>query len=80
MIRAGEGKTIKRQVSTRYYGELVIRLAPEGVYLREKGRRTSYLLPYGVAYQRAAAIEGERQARERLAARRERAKARKAGR
>lgn len=35
---------------------VVVALTPEGIRLREPGRRTTYLLPYGVAFQRAVAL------------------------
>lgn len=51
---------------------LVVELKPEGVYLREKGRRTGYLVPYGVAYITGARLEADRIRREKLAKRQER--------
>jgi hypothetical protein len=39
---------------------LVVTLTEAGIAFRIKGTRTSYLLPYGVAYTRAATLEADR--------------------
>jgi hypothetical protein len=69
---------VRREVRTVRGAALIVTLAAEGIYLREKGRRTAFLLPYGVAYQRAASMadDAERRAKaiERKARRAERAK------
>ena len=49
-----ERSTVRRAVTTQRGQTLVVTLAPEGAWIREKGRRTAYLMPYGVAYQQAA--------------------------
>jgi hypothetical protein len=59
---------------------LMVKLTPEGIYLREKGRRTSYLLPYGVGYMRAVWLAANALRAAKAAARTERSKARKAAR
>ena len=58
---------------------LMVTLAPEGIILREKGTRTEYLLPYGVAFVRGAALKADADRRAKAAARKERA-ARRVGR
>lgn len=57
------GRPVRREVESRTYGPLIIALTAEGLYLREKGRRTSYLMPYGLAYQ--ISVEAEVRARKR---------------
>lgn len=53
------------------HGELIVTLAPEGVYYREKGRRKSnaFLLPHGVAFMRAVNLHLAQQRAEKKAAR-----------
>ena len=65
-------KAVTRKVGTRFHGDLVVKLAPEGIYLRQPRCRTSYLIPYGVAFQRAVAIEVARKQAEKKAAAKER--------
>jgi hypothetical protein len=60
---------VARRVTSGRSGELVVTLAPEGIYLREPRRRTAYLLPYGVAFTRAAMLAADAVRREKLAAR-----------
>ena len=66
-----EQSKVRREVPSRGFGRLIITLAPEGIWLREKGRRTAYLASYGAVYQRAvleAVAEAKRaKARERKA-------------
>jgi hypothetical protein len=62
-------KPVRREVASLHHGALIVTLAPEGVYFREKRRRTSYLLPYGVGFQKAVGLVVEQQRRERDAAR-----------
>lgn len=47
-------KIVRRRVATVRGQPLVVALAPEGIWLREPRRRVAYLMPYGVAFQRAA--------------------------
>jgi hypothetical protein len=47
-----------------------VTLSPEGMWVREKGRRTAYLMPYGIAYQYAARMAVDAAKRERKAKRR----------
>lgn len=61
------------RIATRPPAPLVVELKPEGVYLREKGRRIGYLVPYGMAYVVGARLEADRARREKA----ERRKARK---
>lgn len=62
-------KPVRRKVRTGRGESLVVELAPEGIYLRERRRRTRYLLPYGVAFVRAAMLAAEEQRRTQKAAR-----------
>lgn len=56
---------VRREVRTARGAALVVTLAPEGAWLREKGKRTAFLMPDGVAYQRAAemAVAAKRRAK-----------------
>lgn len=59
---------IDREVHTRTYGDMIARFTPEGVYMKEKGRRT-WVGPtgYGVVYEwacRASANEAARAKKE----------------
>jgi hypothetical protein len=60
---------VRREVRTTRGAALVITLAPEGAWLREKGRRTAYLMPYGVAHQLAVRMAVDAERRERKARR-----------
>ncbi len=61
-------KTVTRKVCSAMHGDLVVTLAHEGIYFREPRHRTRFLLPYGVAFQRAAFLHVEADRRERRAA------------
>lgn len=52
-------KPVARVVETDRYGPLVVTLTAEGLVLRQKGRRTRYLLPYGYAYVRGATLAAQ---------------------
>ena len=65
-----EKSQVRREVRTARNQSLVVTLAPEGMWIREKGRRTAYLMPYGVAYQQAARMAVDAERRERKAKRR----------
>lgn len=67
-----EKSTVRREVRTVRGQALVVTLAPEGAWIREKGRRTAYLLPYGVGYQYAARMAVDAKRREKKASRRAR--------
>jgi hypothetical protein len=70
-------KKVRREANGGSYGPIIITLAPEGIYTREKGRRTTYgpislssihtqgarLRAVQVAKDRAAARKARRQAR-----------------
>jgi hypothetical protein len=62
-------RPLRREVSSLHHGPLIVLLTEEGLYLRQKGRRMKYLLPYGRAYQNAASLEADRQRAERKAKR-----------
>lgn len=63
---------VRRRVRTAHHGEVVFVVTPEGLYFRERGRKTAYLLPYGVAFQASVDLAAQRRREERLAARGER--------
>lgn len=63
-------RPVRREVRTARGAALIVELGPHGITLREKRRRTSFLLPYGVAFQRAAALAAEAARAERAALRR----------
>ena len=67
MIRAT--KPVRRLVATLHHGDLVCTITEEGVYYREKRRRTSFLIPHGVAFQRAVDLHLARERAEKKAAR-----------
>lgn len=48
-------------VPSLHHGLLIVRVAEEGVWYRQKGRRKSFLLPHGVAFQRAIALHVARE-------------------
>lgn len=50
-----EKSKVKRDVPSRGYNRLIVTLTPEGLWIREKGRRIAYLASYGAIYQRAVA-------------------------
>ena len=64
-----EKSQVRREVRTTRGQALVVTLAPEGMWIREKGRRTAYLMPYGIAYQQAARMAVDAARRERKAKR-----------
>jgi hypothetical protein len=47
---------IARKVRTARGEIVVVELAAEGMYFREPGRRTRYLMPWGRAYLQAVAL------------------------
>lgn len=51
---------------------LIVTLTEAGIMFREKGRRRELVLPYGVAYLRAAFLEADRARRSRRASPRNR--------
>lgn len=64
-------RPVRREVATLRGMPLVVTLTELGLELREKRRRTSYLLPYGTAYFRAVDLAVQERLRE-CAARRKR--------
>ena len=62
-------KVVRRRVETVKHEPLVVALAPEGIWLREPRRRVAYLMPYGVAFQQAAAMYVDAEKRRKKAAR-----------
>lgn len=66
--------TTRREIppATARSRPLIVTLRPEGLYLREKGRRTSYLLPWGRAYVQAARLAADAKVAAKRAAAKER--------
>lgn len=62
-------RQLRRSVNTTRGEVLVVALAPEGIWLRERGRRTAFLLPYGDAFMRAVRLHVDAQRREKAAKR-----------
>jgi hypothetical protein len=52
--------TMQVQVTSERMGNLVLIVTPEGIYYRERGRRTRFLLPHGFAYQQAVRLHVEK--------------------
>lgn len=65
-------KPVRRSLMTPQGKQLVVTMSPEGLYVREKLRRTSYLLPWGAAYIRAALLHAERERADKIARRKAR--------
>lgn len=62
-------RRVRRKVVTTKGEPLVVALTPEGIWLREPRRRTAFLLPYSVAFDRAARMAADEIRRERQAKR-----------
>lgn len=70
---AGKTKTTtRRMAATLYHGLVVLTIAEEGIYYRQKGRRKSYLLPHGVGFQYAVQLQVRREQAEKKKARKDR--------
>lgn len=66
-------RPISRLVHSRREGLLVVRLAPEGLYIREKGRRTTYgPITYGMLFVQGAHLYAIEQKRQKAEARKQR--------
>ena len=68
-------KPVSRALSTRHYA-LVVTIAAEGIYYREKGRRRAFLLPHGTAFLSAVKLQVAADKAAKAAAAAERRKAR----
>lgn len=64
-----DGRVVRRQVASEKHGALVLVLAEECIYYRQKGTRTAFLLPHGRAFQEAVELEVARRRAERSASR-----------
>lgn len=62
-------KPVRRVVPTLRHGPLVVTIAEEGIYYREPRRRKAFLIPHGVAFQRAVDLDIQRERAEKKAAR-----------
>lgn len=51
------------------HGLLVVRVAEEGIWYRQHGRRKTFLLPHGVAFQRAVDLHVARERADRKTSR-----------
>jgi hypothetical protein len=49
-------RPVRREVVSGRYGPMIVTLTPLTIEIREKGRRTSFSLPYGCAYQHAVML------------------------
>lgn len=56
-------------VPSLHHGLLVLRIAEEGVYFRQKGRKKAFLLPHGRAFQLAVDLHVQRERADRKASR-----------
>ena len=66
-------KRVSRVTPAQYRGRaIVVTLTPEGLYLREKGRRLAYLYPYAAAFARAAQLHADAERRRKQAERKAR--------
>ena len=65
-------RPVRREVLTLRGSELIVTLTDVGLELREKRRRTAYLLPYGAAFMRAAELAADVLRRMKAEARRSR--------
>lgn len=69
MTHVQNSRPVRRAVTTAHGQPLVLKITPEGIWLREPRRRTAYLLPYGHAFQTAVRLEVEARRREKARAR-----------
>lgn len=65
-------KPVRREITVPRHGELIVTVSIEGIYYREKGRRRAFLLPHGVGFQRAVAMQVEAERAEKKARRKQR--------
>lgn len=66
-----ERKTVMAAaVPSLHHGVLIVRVAEEGIWYRQKGRRKTFLLPHGVAFQRAVDLHVARERADRKSSRR----------
>jgi hypothetical protein len=72
-------RKLKRTVFTLRNQVLTVELEQHGIRLREKGRKTSYLLPYGHAFLRAADLHARELRREKALQRKLRREAKSRG-
>lgn len=63
---------VRREVTDVRGNALVVMIVPEGLLIREKGRRTNFLLPHGAAYIHAVKLHVANERRVKLAARKAR--------
>lgn len=64
--------TLAAIVPSLHHGLLVLRVAEEGIWYRQKGRRKVFLLPHGVAFQRAVDLHVQRERADRKTSRKRR--------
>lgn len=64
-------KPVRRRVFDPHHGELVVTMRPEGIEVREKGRRTTYgPVTYGFVYLTGARMRADEDRKRRRANRR----------
>lgn len=55
-------KRVRRETDETFDGRpIIVALSSEGIILKEKGRRTEYLLPYRRAFMQAAQLHADAQ-------------------
>lgn len=58
-VLEGEAK-VAREVTNQITGEIyIVTMTPEGLYMRIKGTRTSYLVPWGRAFMFGARLAAD---------------------
>lgn len=67
--RINPTRTLRREVPSLHHGPLILTITEEGIYYREKRRRTAFLLPHGVAFQNAVSLHVRRERAEKNATR-----------
>lgn len=62
-------RPVRRRVLTTSGKALVATMMPEGIYMREKRKRTAYLVPWGHVFVQGAKLAADRRRADRLAER-----------
>jgi hypothetical protein len=62
-------RPVRRVIDTARHGTLTCIMTVEGIYYRERGRKKSFLIPHGVAFQNAVSLHIARERADKKAAR-----------
>lgn len=62
-------RPVRRRVLSTSGKALVATMMPEGIYMREKRKRTAYLVPWGHVFVQGAKLAADRRRADRLAER-----------